>query len=764
MATGAGKTRTVIALCDLLIRRNWVKNVLFLADRKALVKQAINAFKKHLPSSSPVNLVTEKDGEGRVFVSTYPTMMSLIDETRDGQRRFGPGHFDLVIIDEAHRSVYKKYGAIFDYFDSLLVGLTATPKDEIDRDTYGLFDLERGVPTDAYGLEDAVNDGFLVPAKAVAVPLKFQREGITYNDLSEEEKEDWDEIEWDDTGQIPARVEAGAVNKWLFNEDTVDKVLAHVMTRGAKVAGGDRLGKTILFAKNHNHALFIAERFDANYPHYRGDFARVIDFQVTYAQSLIDDFSKANKAPHIAISIDMLDTGIDIAEVVNLVFFKIVRSKTKFWQMVGRGTRLSPDLFGPGQNKEFFYIFDYCDNLAFFGQNAAGTEGAGSDSLGARLFKKRLELIGELDHRFSSRSDGVGEALVADFEEPYAAFKDEYSLRSDIAGALQAEVAAMNLDNFVVRPKRQLVETYRRPEEWEILTDAARAELAQEIAGLPSELPSEEEEAKRFDLLLLRLQLARIRGGTGFPNLADQLRAIAGLLEEKANIPMVRDQLPLILEIQTDDWWQDVTLAMFENVRKKLRSLVSLIEKKDRRIVYTDFEDEMGAEVEMELKVFTSAGDFEKFRAKARQFLKANENHITVLKLRMNRPLTPSDLEELERMLMENGVGTVEEVERAKESSNGLGLFVRSLVGLDRAAAKEAFAGFLSGRSLNANQIEFVNLIIEHLTEKGAIDAKLLYESPYIDFSPKGVDGLFDSSEVTELFSILDEIRKRAAA
>jgi type I restriction enzyme R subunit len=316
MATGAGKTRTVIALCDLLMRANWAKRVLFLADRVALVNQAVGEFKKHLPDASPVNLVTEKTGEGRVFVSTYPTMMGLIDETKEGQRRFGVGHFDFIVIDEAHRSVYQKYRAIFDYFDSLLVGLTATPKDEIDINTYGLFDLERGVPTDAYDLDDAVREGFLVPAKAVSVPVKFQRDGITYAELPEDEKEQWDEVEWDEDGGTPARVESAAVNKWLFNEDTVDKVLEHLMTRGQTVAGGDRLGKTIVFAKNQAHAEFIAKRFDANYPRFKGAFARVVHCDLPYAQTLIDDFSVAAKAPHIAISVDMLDTGIDVREVV----------------------------------------------------------------------------------------------------------------------------------------------------------------------------------------------------------------------------------------------------------------------------------------------------------------------------------------------------------------------------------------------------------------------------------------------------------------
>jgi type I restriction enzyme R subunit len=404
MATGAGKTRTAIALVDMLMRCNWVKRVLFLADRVALVNQAINVFKKHLPDAAPVNLVTEKDTEGRVFACTYPTMMGLINDTRDGQRRFGVGHFDLIIIDEAHRSVFQKYRTIFNYFDSVLLGLTATPKDEIDRNTYGLFELENGVPTDAYSLEDAVKDGYLVPLKAVSVPLKFQRQGINYGELSEAEREEWDALEWDTEGNAPERVEAEAVNKWLFNKDTVDKVLEHLMTRGLKVAGGDRLGKTIIFAKNQDHAEFIAQRFNANYPHLKGEFARVITFKTSYAQSLIDNFSQKDKEPHIAISVDMLDTGIDVPEVVNLVLFKIVRSKTKFWQMIGRGTRLCPDLFGLGQDKQFFYLFDYCQNLEFFQHNSETVNAPITKSLGQQLFTARLELIGELDKRQAGNS------------------------------------------------------------------------------------------------------------------------------------------------------------------------------------------------------------------------------------------------------------------------------------------------------------------------------------------------------------------------
>ena len=568
MATGSGKTRTVVALVDQLMRANWVRRVLFLADRVALVRQAHGVFKRHLASAPSANLLERHDPRkndttgARVLLSTYPTMTNLIEEMQDGARRFGPGHFDLIIIDEAHRSVYAKYRAIFDYFDSLLVGLTATPRDEIDRDTYSLFQLERGVPTDSYDLADAVDDGFLVPPKAVSVPLKFQREGIRYDDLSEEEKEAWDALEWDEDGVIPTQVEAAGVNKWLFNEDTVDKVLEFLMRNGVKVEDGSRLGKTIVFAKNSRHAAFIVERFDANYPHLKGQFARLIDYSVPYAPSLIDAFSEADKAPHIAVSVDMLDTGIDVPEVVNLVFFKIVRSKTKFWQMIGRGTRLRPDLFGPGEDKDRFLIFDFCQNFEFFDQHPDLAEGAAGDTITRRLFVARVELIGELDRR---------EAVAED------------DLRASTVARLREEVAAMSLDNFIVRPHRRAVERFKAADAWQALTDADRAELVEEVAGLPSALVDDDLPAKQFDLLVLSSQLALLRVEARFASCQRRIRRIASDLEALANIPAVGRHLALILEVQTGEFWQDVTPRMLETARAKLRDLVKLIEPASER-------------------------------------------------------------------------------------------------------------------------------------------------------------------------------------
>ncbi len=762
MATGSGKTRTVIALIDVLMRAGWVKRVLFMADRVALVNQAVKAFKAHLPESSPVNLVTEKTGEGRVFLSTYPTMMNLIDERKSGTARFGPGHFDLVVIDEAHRSVYQRYGAIFDYFDSLLVGLTATPREEIDRNTYGLFDLEEGVPTDAYSLDQAISDEWLVPPVAVSVPLKFVREGIRYDDLSETEQEQWDMLEWDDEdGDPPESVDAQAVNKWLFNADTVDKVLAHVMTDGVKVAGGDRIGKTIIFAKNQVHAEFIERRFNLAYPHLSGHFARIITFKTEYAQSLIDDFSKKDGAPHIAISVDMLDTGIDVPEVVNLVLFKLIRSKTKFWQIIGRGTRLCHNLFGPGEDKEFFRVFDYCQNLEFFRQNMKPDEGSTAKSLSERLFAARFDLVRGLDEMAAAgRPRGVaedGDAYDAGPDAP----PSEQQIREGALDFLKTYVGTMNLDNFVVRTKRKLVEKYQVPDAWGTLSDEMRDELVEEVAPLPNAMKSEPEEAKRFDLLMFNLEIALLKGPKRFERLKKQLVDIASALDEQTAIPVIAAQHALILDILSDAWWKGVTVPLLELVRLRLRGLVLHIEKGRKAIVYTNFEDELGVATELDLPQVGEV-DFARFKKKARHFLREHEDHIAIAKLRHGKPLTATDIAELQQMLITAGIGDQEHFDKATELGHGFGAFIRSIVGLDRHAVAEAFGEFLAEGAATAQQIEFVDMVIEHLTEKGTMDPGMLYESPFIDKAPEGPQQVFDFERTKRLIEVINGLNESA--
>lgn len=744
MATGSGKTRTVIALVDLLMRANWAKRVLFLADRTALVNQAVNAFKAHLPMSAPVNLVTDGDQEGRVYVSTYQTMVGKIDEFRpDGTRRFGTGHFDLVVIDEAHRSVYRKYRGIFDYFDSYLVGLTATPKDEIDTNTYDLFELETGVPTDAYSLDEAVKDGFLVPPRGVSVPLKFVREGVKYDDLSDEEKDDWDEIDWgeDEDGNPldpPDVVDAAKLNTWLFNTDTVDRVLETLMADGIKVAGGDRLGKTIIFAKNQRHADFIYERFIANYPHLdNGNFARVVTHAVKYGQSLIDDFSNKEKAPHIAISVDMLDTGIDVPEVVNLVFFKLVRSKTKFWQMLGRGTRLCPDLFGPGVNKTEFKVLDFCQNLEYFAQSLPPAEGSGMTPLAERIFKTRLELIQAFD-----------------------AAKITGAERREVAEVLRTAVESMNPANFLVRPHLELVERYRTPVAWEAINIGDLAALGERVAKLPTQLEPEHEDTKRFDVLMLTAELALLRGEP-FERQRQVVMKVAAALEEQQAIPAIVQQLELIQDIQHDEWWVNITYPMLEQVRKNLRLLVPLIERTKKKIVYTDFVDEQGVGVEIDLPGIggvTESSEFAQFRKKAEHFLKENLAERAVAKVRSGEPLTEADISELQRILVAAGIGDDSTFEQASKKAGSFGRFIRGLVGLDRAAAKAAFAEFLDDKRHSKNQIQFVNLIIDELTERGFVEVSRVYESPYIALAPEGPEAIFVEDDLNRIVKTLQEL------
>ena len=600
-------------------------------------------------------------------------------------------------------------------------------------------------------------EGYLVPPRAISVPLKYQREGIKYQDLSEEEKERWDALEWDEEGNIPDAVDSAALNKWLFNTDTVDKVLGHLMTQGEKVAGGDRLGKTIVFAKNNAHADFIAERFNANYPEYKGAFARVVTYKTEYAQSLIDEFSLKDGMPHIAISVDMLDTGIDVPEVVNLVFFKVIRSKTKFWQMIGRGTRLCKNLYGPGQDKQFFNVFDYCQNLEFFNQELPPDAGKAPVPLSTRLFRARLEMIAELDKR------AVTSPKASEAQASYGDLLTDAQLRGELSGFLHQQVAAMNLDNFVVRPRRKSVEKFAKLTSWHTLDNDSLQELSEHVADLPTALQDNDEEAKRFDMLVLRTQLAVLQALPEFMSLRTSMQAIASALEEQDAIPAIKAQMVLIQSVAGDEWWEDVTIAMLEAARKKLRALVKLIEKSKKNIVYTAFPDEIGIGVPIILPGVSTGMNLAKFKDKARQFLKAHEDHLSLQRLRRNQPLTPSDLDELGKMLVQAG-GSAEVIQQATEQSHGLGIFIRSLVGLDRETAKQAFSQFVVGTTATASQLEFIDLIVQYLTENGVMDAERLYESPFTDISQQGPEALFLPARVTEMVRVLDEIRLRAAA
>jgi type I restriction enzyme R subunit len=748
MATGTGKTRLAIALVDMLMRANWVRRVLFLADRKALVRQAKREFNKHLPQVSVASLFDKTGEDARVLFSTYPAMLNCIDGTRrELKEPFSVAHFDLVIIDEAHRSVYQKYGAIFDYFDALLLGLTATPRGEVDRNTYRLFELDDHQPTYAYELEQAVDDEFLVPPRAISVPLKFQREGIRYHDLPPEEQEEYEQQERfydEENGGLKEVIDPPALNQWLFNVDTVNKVLMHLMENGIKVEGGDKLGKTIIFAKNSKHADFIVEQFDKNYPHYAGKFCQKIDFSVKYAQDLIDEFSLKHRFPQIAVSVDMLDTGIDVPEVVNLVFFKLVRSRVKFWQMIGRGTRLCEDLFAPGEHKKEFIIFDYCQNLEFFDAHPAGYDAAAQESVKQKVFKRRLELVAAL------QSESVADAAPQDFAA---------QLKTQLHGA----VAALDLNNFIVRKQRQVVEKYAQKEVWQKLVQDDLNVLAECISGLPY-VDDDDEFARRFDLLILNLQIALLRNNPSQASDQFKVREIARGLEEKSAIPRVAAQLVLIQDLQTDVWWRDVTLPMLEEVRIKLRGLIQFADAEKKADVYTHFTDQLLREDQTEYKIVRRDPNLQNYRDRVQRFIREHQDHVTVRRLRNNEPITPTDITALETILFADN-GPIPKEEYANiYGEEPLGKLVRSVVGLDRNAAKAVFAGFLAQHpSLNADQMTFLNEIVEYLVKNGVMEPRVIFETPFNHYHELGVAGVFGDALSRQIVERIQDVNRNAS-
>ena len=707
MATGSGKTRTVIALCDVLLQHGWVKNILFLADRNSLVTQAKRNFVNLLPDLSVTNLVEEKDNySAHCVFSTYQTMYNVIDAISDDEGKlFTCGHFDLVICDEAHRSIYNKYQDIFNYFDAPLVGLTATPKDEIDKNTYEVFELENGVPTYGYELAQAVQDGYLVDFVSVETTLKFIQQGIVYDELSDEDKAAYEDTFEDENGELPESIASSALNEWIFNEDTIKEVLHVLMTEGLKIDYGNKIGKSIIFAKNHSHAEKILDVFRKEYPNLPG-YAKVIDNYMTYAQSAIDEFSDPNKLPQIAISVDMLDTGIDVPEVLNLVFFKKVMSKAKFWQMIGRGTRLCPGLLD-GNDKQKFYIFDFCGNFEFFRMNK-GRPTANMIALQGAIFYLKSQIAYKLQD-------------IA-YQTP-----DLIEFRKALVDDMVRKVRELNRDNFAVKQHLKYVELYSDPDNYKALTYENTLIMGQELAPLIT--PDDDDpKALRFDALMYGIELAYLIGkkyGKARSDLFKKVNAIASV----ANIPEIMAQADLINKILHTDYVENAGINEFENIRENLRDLIKYIPI--TRIRYdTNFDDEIFS---MEWNdADLESDDLKNYKAKAEFYVRQHQDNAVIAKLKSNIPLTSADVKVLEDILWSE-IGTKQDYE-AEYGEKPLGEFVREIVGLDMTAAKEAFAEYLNDSNLDSRQIYFVNQIVEYIVHNGLMkDLSVLQESPFTD-------------------------------
>lgn len=717
MATGTGKTRVSISLVDVLTRNGWVKNVLFLADRIPLVSQAHKNFVKLLPHMTTSILSEDKDPDttARITFSTYQTMINYIDTD---EKAFSVGRFDLIIIDEAHRSIFGKYSAIFNYFDSLLVGLTATPRDEVDRSTYETFQMEQGQPNYAYELEDAVTDGYLVNYKGFKRGSLILKEGIKYDSLSKEEKEQLESV-WEyekarkaiDDDDYHRNIENNEMFKYIFNKDTIDHVLQDLMENGLTVQSGERIGKTIIFAFNHRHAEMIVERFNALYPEYGAEFCALIDNYVTYSKDLIDKFEIRDSNPQIAVSVDMLDTGIDVPDILNLVFFKSVKSKIKFMQMIGRGARLSKDIFGTEKDKEFFYIFDWCRNFEYFDKNPDGQKATVMPSLTEKLFALRTKIAFHLQHQ--------------KYQE------DEYakSLHDEIKALLKEQVSVLSDSHISVREKWEAVSHFKEDDAWVYLSEVDVNTLSADIAPL---LPKNtlDENAKKFDLLVLQIKLSLLDEETNAKRPIQSVQTIAEKLQEKATLPQVQAKMDTIKEVLTDVAWQNVSLQWLEKVRKDLRDLLKFLMGQGDKSFTVDIADDISDEGMTE-----GITQRMSYKQSVLDFLSNNRNLPVLQKIYNMEQLTEKDIAELERILWKElgSKADYDKYTKGMACGSNVAIFIRSMVGVDRKNAVRRFTEYISGNELNAEQEDFLLTIIAYVCENGDITKETVVNEPPFD-------------------------------
>ncbi len=721
MATGTGKTRVSISLVDVLMKNNWVKNVLFLADRTSLVRQAHKNFNKLLPSvttSVYSGSNQNRDPNARIIFSTYQTMINLIN---DDTREFSIGRFDLIIIDEAHRSIFRKYSALFHYFDSLMIGLTATPRSEENKSTYQMFELPNGRPDFAYELEQAIEDGFLVGFSVVDKTTDTLRRGVHYDELSEEEKEEFEDTfasgdggeNIDYTGTV---IDAKDFRRSKFNDGkivnlgTIDAMLSDLMKNGLKINGGDKLGKTIIFAKNHFEADQIVSRFQSLYAYLGMDFCKLIDSQILNSLTLIDSFGERDQLPQIAVSVDMMDTGIDVPDVVNLVFFKDVMSKIKFLQMVGRGTRLSADVFGPGLDKKGFLIFDYYDNFNYFKTRNTWSAVLGVATGSGYPMPKQSLLI-------DTKKLGILRTLIE--SEDLSAFDVEY--KNQLKSYFINTTRALCNDDIEVQYNMAYVSKYRTAEQWDGFTDAKITEISDHI--LPMFPPvSDQAKVKTFDLMVYVIEdevpkrmftgkdIRKIRHGFG--NVGKKIDDMLDELTKLKAIPAVVQKEALIKSMRNADLlFENFSLEKCEKVRLELRGLMKYIPDHQRYYVIdvADFVIDVtgGGQVEKE-KSYTE---------RVREYIE--RGNPALAKLRNLDVLSPEEKDELENAF-KNRLGTESEYIAWKGSAPLLP-FLRVQVGISDEAIKTKFGSFMNAETLNEQQLAYVNQIVNYARENGDI-------------------------------------------
>lgn len=735
-ATGTGKTRVAISLTDVLIRANWVKRVLFLCDRKELRRQAKNAFSDFL--NEPLTVVkagTAKDRNQRIYLATYPAIMKIY-------QTFDAGFFDLIIADESHRSIYNRYRELFGYFDALQVGLTATPVDFINRNTYRLFGCEEGCPAFYYPLDRAVEEGYLVPFEVYTHTTRFLREGIKYKDLSDEQKRQLEE-----DGEEPElfNYDARAVDKQVYNKDTNRTLLRNLMENGIKNAEGQYPGKSLIFARNHKHALLLQNLFDEMYPQYGGKFCQVIDNYNPRAEQSIDDFKDPSHPLTVAVSVDMLDTGIDIPEIVNLVFAKPVRSKVKFWQMIGRGTRLCPGLFGEGQDKKKFRIFDHWGNFEFFDEQFAEADPARPKSLMQRLFEARIQLA----------QTALNAARTDDFRRAVE--------------RIQRDINALPEESIAVREKWREKRTLSNPEILNVLSPGTAAALRSDIAPLMQWVHIRSHgDALEFDLLITDMQTELLRESAGFENLKNRMLNLVSQLQ--MNLNPVQEKAETIRKVRSAEFWDGVSAGDLESVREDLRGIMRYRPKRGYTASAAKIIDVYDGEVESESRPANlQSVDMQAYKVRVEDALNELFDTDPVLqKIRAGETVTESDLKALTSLVLTRHPGVDLNVLKDfyQESAMPLDYIIRSIIGMDIEAVKRQFADFVRKHpSVTAKQTRFLGMLQNYISRNGSVEIERLYEEPFITVDSEGPDGVFpNEDEIDDLIAIIESFKPGGAS
>lgn len=741
-ATGTGKTRVAIALTELLLRSHWIKRVLFLCDRRELRKQANNTFAQFI-DSEPRTYVTSRtkgDRKKTIYLATYPAMMKCFQD-------YDTGFFDLIIADESHRSIYNRYRDLFVYFDGFQVGLTATPISKITRNTFGMFDCEDGNPTAHYSYNEAITDTppFLVPFRVVKHTTKFLRQGIRYSEMNPEQQQQLEE-QVEDAELIDYSKES--VSQDVFNKDTDRAILRNLMNNGIRTASGNHIGKTIIFARNHDHAVTLQTLFEEMYPQYmkpRQEFCAVIDNYVDRAEQLIDDFKSDETNLHVAISVDMLDTGIDVPAIVNLVFAKPVKSYVKFWQMIGRGTRLCKDLFGPGQDKEYFQIFDHWGNFEYFGENPPECEPAPQKALTQRIFETRIR---------------IGEAALERQDVP--AFEMAVEL-------LTKDVNALPDETIAIREKFREVKTAQQPGYIKRFDAAVIGHLRQTIAPLMQWRVLEgHEDAYRFDLLVGHAQHAFLKGSADYDDFKGEI--VNQVVELPINLSQVAAKMEWIKEVKKTAWWANATVLTLEEMRRELRGIMHCRNKPKitkapaLHLDVTDTEEESAEQV-----VRLEGLDLAAYRQRVHSLFKDLFDQTPALqKIKAGLPVLPEDLEDLVQkvMLRDPELKVDDLLVHFPNNGQRLDLAIRQVIGLDAEAVNTHFTRFAHKyTNLTSHQLRFLELVKRHIATYGSLELERLYEQPFTQIHSEGVDGVFtEDAQVDDLINLIDEINRLAPA